>query len=51
MLAALYGYSMGLLMFALAGEATTEWLRWLGVIAAVWFILIGSVLGWQAARR
>ena len=51
MLAALYGYALGLLMFALAGEATTVWLRWLGSGAAVWFIVIGSLMGWQAARK
>ena len=50
MFVALYGYSLGLLMFALAGEATTPWLRWLGTIAGAWFIVAGSFLGWRAAR-
>jgi len=51
MFAALYGYRYGLLMFALAGEATTQWLRWLGTLGGAWFVIAGSIMGWKAARR
>lgn len=51
MAAAIYSYAFGLLMFALAGEATTPWLRWLGFIGATWFVIVGSYVGWRSARE
>jgi hypothetical protein len=51
MLAVLFAFSYGLLLFALAGEAETEWLRIAGIIAAVWMILAGAFSGWQTFRR
>ena len=39
------------LIFALAGEAQTPWLRVVGVVAAVFMTLIGCAAGWMAARE
>lgn len=51
MTGAFWGYAYGMLLFALAGEATTPWLRWAGVAGAVLMVVSGSFAGWQAARR
>lgn len=51
MIHAIYALSLGLLTFALAGEAHTVLLRVLGTIVAVWFTLLGAFSGWAAARK
>lgn len=50
MLAAVYCYLLGLLFLGNAGEAHTPALVILDWVAALVYILAGSVTGWQAAR-
>jgi hypothetical protein len=51
MFAALFSFSYGLLIFALVGEAQTEWLRIVGIIAAVWMVIAGAFAGILSFRR
>jgi hypothetical protein len=48
MLSAIFAFSYGLLIFALVAEATSDWLRISGIIAAVWMVLAGAAAGWQS---
>ena len=47
MIAALFSFSYALLIFGLVGEAETEWLRILGILAASWMVFAGAIAGWQ----
>ena len=49
-LVAVYSFVYGILIFALAGEADSGWLRVVGIVAASWMILAGAVQGWLVAR-
>jgi hypothetical protein len=51
MFAALFSFSYGLLIFALVGEAETEWLRITGIVFGVWMVLAGAIAGMQSFRR
>ena len=51
MLAALFSFSYGLLIFGLVGEAETEWLRIAGIVGAVWMVFAGAVAGFQSFRQ
>jgi len=51
MLAALFSYGYAIILLALANEATTPWLRVVGVVAGSWMALVGSIAGWRAARE
>lgn len=43
------GYAI--LIFALAGEAESGWLRVLGFAAAAFLTVIGALAGWAKARE
>jgi len=45
MLAAIFAFSYGLLIFALVGETKTEWLRVTGIVAAIWMVIAGAAAG------
>jgi hypothetical protein len=47
MLAFFFAYIYGILIFALALEASTTWLSWSGFAAASWMIIAGSIAGYQ----
>lgn len=47
MIAAIFAFSYGLLIFALVNEATTEWLRVVGIIMGVWTVIAGAISGYQ----
>jgi len=51
MLGAIYAYLSAILVFALAGEAHTPFLRWAGFAYAAWLVIAGSIVGWNAARN
>jgi len=48
MLAALFAFAYGVLLFALVGETQTEWLKVVGIVAAVWMIISGAIVGYKA---
>jgi hypothetical protein len=48
MLAAIFAFSYGVLLFALVAEAQTQWLQWAGIGAAVWMIISGALVGYKA---
>jgi hypothetical protein len=50
MIAGIFAFAYGLLIFALVGEAETEWLRITGIIAAGYMVLAGAFAGWQSSR-
>jgi hypothetical protein len=50
MLSAIFAFTYGLIIFALVGEADSEWLRITGIIAGSWMVLSGAVAGWQSSR-
>lgn len=51
MSAALFSFSYALLIFALVGEAQSDWLRFLGFAAGCWLVIAGALAGWAAARE
>ena len=51
MFAALFAFSYGLIIFALVGETETEWLRIVGIIAAIWMVLSGAAAGIMSFRK
>lgn len=51
MYSVLFAWLIGILLFALAGEADTAFLQVVGTVAAGWFVLIGAISGWQWAQR
>lgn len=51
MFAAVFAFSIGLLLFALSAEAQTVWLEVVGTITAIYFILAGAYVGWRTARK
>lgn len=51
MISAAIAYIVAIIVLALVGEANSTWLIVAGWIVALWFVLIGSLSGWQAARR
>lgn len=51
MLAVLFTFSYAIVLFALAGEAQSIWLRWVGFIFGAWMAIAGGIAGWQAARN
>jgi hypothetical protein len=50
MLAAIFAFSYGLLIFALVAEVSTEWLRITGIIAAGWMVFAGAMAGWHGTK-
>jgi hypothetical protein len=50
MIAALFSFSYSLLIFALVGEAETEWLIIAGMIGAGWMAFAGMMAGIQSSR-
>jgi len=51
MVHAVYAFVLGIVVFALAGEADTVALRVVGTLVAIWFVFLGAVTGWAAARK
>ena len=51
MITALFGFGVALLMFALVGEADTEWLRILGAAMALIFVINAAIIGYQSTKR
>lgn len=51
MLASLFAFAIGILLFALSAEADTPFLEVTAVVIAVWFVFAGAVTGWRAARN
>lgn len=51
MVAAIIAFVFALLVFALAAEAQSEWLRILGFILATLFTITGAVSGWQHFKK
>lgn len=47
MIAAFFSFSYALIIFALVGEADSDWLRIVGFIAASWMAFAGAIAGWQ----
>lgn len=51
MLATFFAFAYALIIFALAGEADTPWLRVLGFVAGIYLTIAGALSGWLAARE
>jgi hypothetical protein len=51
MIGALFGYIMGLLLIANAGEVSTPFLFWTDWALAILYVVAGSKAGWDSARR
>lgn len=48
---AIYAFVLGIVVFALAGEADTPALRVVGTLVAIWLTFVGAASGWAAARK
>jgi hypothetical protein len=51
MIPALVSFVFALLVFGLAGEAQSEWLRIAGFIMGGLFTISGAVTGWQYYKK
>ena len=51
MITVFLAFVFALLVFALAGEAQSEWLRIAGFIMAVLFTISGAISGWNYFRK
>jgi hypothetical protein len=51
MFAVLYSFAYALILFALAGDVQTEWLKILGIVAGSWMVFAGAVAGRQHFRK
>lgn len=51
MVASGIAFGFALVVFALAGEAQTAWLKVAGFAVAVFLTLSGAISGWQHYRR
>ena len=51
MVAVLYAFGFAFLLFGLASEVQTEWLRILGFVAGSYMALAGAVAGWRRFRN
>lgn len=50
MVAAVFATTYALILFGLASEAQTDWLRIVGFIAATWMAIAGAMAGYQRFR-
>jgi hypothetical protein len=50
MIAAIFAWGYAILIFALASEVQSEWLKITGIIFAVWMAIAGSLAGYQRFR-
>jgi hypothetical protein len=48
---ALFTYVIALLLFANAGQSPNTFLFWADWVVGVYFVIVGSLAGWQAARN
>ena len=50
MIGAIYSYLSACLVFGLTSEVQTPFLKTAGTLYAIWLVIAGSIVGWQAAR-
>jgi len=51
MLGALYAYGSAILVFGMTAEVHTPFLKVAGTGYAIWLVVAGSIMGWNAARH
>lgn len=51
MFAVVFALSYALIIYALAAEASSVWLKVVGFIAGTWMAIAGAVAGWQFTRE
>jgi hypothetical protein len=51
MVASVIAFGFALVVFSLAGEAQTSWLKVAGFVVAAFLTLSGAISGWQHYQR
>jgi hypothetical protein len=51
MFAVIFAYLMGILLIGNSTVVSIPALQWVDLISGVWFVIAGSIAGWQYANR